>query len=70
MTTPELRAACNSMALTAPVTLDDCRDIYAELKPRLMAGMPLDVMCLDERSIRVTAGLMGSTQSVVMQAKS
>lgn len=70
MTRPELRAACDAFTVTAPVSVEDCREIYAELRSRMPLGIPLEVHCIDERTIRVTAGDMGCTYSVELQAKS
>lgn len=43
MTEPEFTKLVEAYELHAPVTVDDCRDIYKDLKPRLPAGSTLDV---------------------------
>lgn len=68
MTRQELQQACSQYTLTAPVTLDDCREIFEDLKPRITAGLPLDVVRLSDRAIRVSVGPTGSTYSVEIQA--
>lgn len=70
MTRPELRASCAAFTVTAPVTVDDCSEIYAELRPRICLSIPLEVMCIGTDVIRVSVGVTGSTYSVELQAKS
>ncbi len=68
MTVPEFRAACAAFTVTAPVTVDDCREIYAELKPKIDAGIPLDVMCIGSDTIRVSIGVSRSMYSIELAA--
>lgn len=68
MTRRELADACAMYTPTAPVTVDDCREIYADLKPQIPAGLALDVVLINERTIRVTVGAGDSAHSVDLQA--
>lgn len=71
MTRQDLRAACAACAaykLTKPVTLDDCREIFDDLRQSVALGVPLEVVRLDESTVRVTAGEHDSTYSVEIQA--
>lgn len=69
MTLAEFRNACAAYQPTAPVTLADCREIYADLKPQLTAGIPLDVMLLGTTGIRVTVGEGAGTYRIDLQAQ-
>lgn len=64
MTTSELQTLVEGYALGAPVTVDDCAEIFADIKPRLAVGVSLDVVIYGRGTphdpgplrVKVTAG--------------
>ena len=71
MTGPEFTKAVAEYELHEPVTVEDCRAIFNDLRPRIPVGISLDVVIYaDAKRVDVTLYANGAreTRSIAVQS--